>query len=97
MFQVQAQIAALPLDLVLLSSGEAVLVWRNTIQPVVEQDGVVNAYLMRDGFFLHGHGTLEEYSYQVPYALRDFPLLKEWLQAQAFQIGGVWNVPKRSV
>lgn len=89
MYQMQVQLAGLPITLVLLSDGTAVFVPMVAFSGILDQNkGQVNAWFYDDEFYIFGTDgvTIENYSYRVAYALRDYPLLVEWLKSLKLQL-----------
>ena len=89
MYQMQVQLASLPITLVLLNDGTAVLVPIQKFSAILDQNkGQVNAWFYEDEFYLIGTDgkTIENYSYRAAYALRDYPLLVSWLKTLNLQL-----------
>jgi len=87
-YQMQVPLAGLPITLVLLSDGTAVLVPMTEFSAIFDQNkGQVNAWLFDDEFYLTGTDgkTVENYSYRTAYALREYPLLVQWLKTLNLQ------------
>ena len=85
----QVNLNGLPVALILLSNGNVVFVQRCRIVPIFDQNpGQVNAALFDDEFYLFTRdwSDVEEFSYRVQYALREYPLLVAWLKSLNLQL-----------
>ncbi len=84
MQQVQIQLAGLPITLVLLSNGSVVLVpmlaFTGIIENVESQPVWANFY--PDCFSLFTAEGGDDFDYRVPYDIKLYPLLVQWLKQQ---------------
>lgn len=89
LYQLQVNLAGLPVAMVMLSNGNVVFVPLHGISAIFDQNpGQVNAVLFDDEFYLiatDGY-TVEDYSYRVQYPLREHPLLVTWLKSLNLQL-----------
>lgn len=80
-YQAQIGIGSLPVNLILLSTGQLVFIRVANIGVLFDNNDGIDAVFMDDGFRLND----EEFSYNTLYWYKEIPLLLQWLKNQNLQ------------